>query len=127
MEQLPRPLCSGDQNPEVFKPTLLLKFLYHCFSNRLFRLQIDVKMEIHHSLRRGWPDGRNFRCADLARIVVEFEKDSEKSIDTVRAGENNPVIRMRILHQLGKFAKITGRLDPDRWQLDDVRAQSAQL
>ena len=57
-EQVPRLLCPGDQNPQVFNPTLLLKFLYHRFSHKLFRLQIDVKMEIPHSLRRRlarWP------------------------------------------------------------------------
>ena len=67
------------------------------------------------------------RPTDLADIVVEFEKNFEKSIDSVRAGENDPVIGMRILHQLGKLAKVTGRLDPDRWQLDDVRSESTQL
>ncbi len=72
-------------------------------------------MEIPHSLRRGRPDGRDLCRADLSRVIIEFEKNLEKGVHTVRAGENDPVIGMRILHQLGKFAKIAGRLDPDGW------------
>ena len=60
-------------------PPLLLKFLYHRFSHKLFRLQIDVKMEIPHSLRRGRPGWPRSLQADLSRIIIEFEKISKKA------------------------------------------------
>ena len=72
-------------------------------------------MEIPHSLRRGRPDGRDLCRADLSRVIIEFEKNLEKNVHTVRAGENNPVIGMRILHQFGELAKIAGWFDPDSW------------
>src|SRR5438094_4320805 len=104
-QQVPRLLCASDQNPKIFNPTRFFKLLHHRFSHEFFRLQIDMKTEIFYPLRRGWSDSRNFRRANLARVIVKFEKHLEKGIDTVRAGENDPVIRMRVLHQFGEFAK----------------------
>ena len=64
-------------------------------------------------------------AADMPKVSEDgriYTIHLKKGIDSVRAGENDPVIRMRVLYQLGEFAKIAGRLDPDGWNLDDIRS-----
>src|SRR6266404_3548134 len=96
-------------------------------SHELFRLKIDMEMKIAHPLRRCRTDGGNFRRADLTRIVVKFEKHFEEGVHAIRTRKQNPVVPVRVLNELTELAQIGWRFDPNRRQLKDVRAESAQL
>jgi len=37
-------------------------------------------------------DGRDFRGANLARVIIQFVKYFEEGVDAVRTGEHNPVV-----------------------------------
>src|SRR6266513_932016 len=84
-------------------------------------------MKILYSLRCGRADGGDPRAADLACIVIELKENLEKGFDAVRACKNDPVVIMRVLDQFRELAQIGGRLDPNRWQFNHMRAERAQL
>ena len=84
-------------------------------------------MKILDSLGRRRADRRYLCSSDLTGVVVEFVKDFEKGVHAVRAGEDDPIVGMRVLDQLGKRAQVAGGLDPDGGQLDYVGAKAAQL
>ena len=66
-------------------------------------------------------------AADLAGVVVELEKEIEKRRDPVRTRKNDPVVGVRVLHQLSERAEIARRLDPDRRQFGNVGAERTQF
>src|SRR2546428_1319212 len=84
-------------------------------------------MKISHPLRRGGPNRCDLRATKLACVVVKLEKNFKKCVDAVRTGENDPVVDMRILHELGELAQIRWRLDTNRGQLKNIGPQRAQL
>jgi hypothetical protein len=63
-----------------------------------------VQVKVLHALRGSGSDGSNARPADLAGIVIQLEENIEECFNAVCAREHNPVVDVRILHQLGKFA-----------------------
>jgi hypothetical protein len=108
-EQVPRLLCASNQNPQVFNAAGLLEFFDYCFGHEFLRLQIDMKMKSFTRCAVAGPIAAIFAPPISRGVIVKFEKDFEEGFDTIRAGENDPVIGMRILHQLGKFTKIARR------------------
>jgi len=71
-----------------------------------FGHEVHVEMPVFDPLRRGGPDRAELRPADFPRIVVKLVEDLEESVHPVGAGEDNPLVSVRVLHQLGKFAQI---------------------
>ena len=86
-----------------------------------------MQMKIFHPLRGSRADGGDPHAADLAGVVVELEKNLEERLDASGACENDPVVSVRVLHQFRERAQIARRLDPNRWQLQDVCAERTQL
>ena len=101
---IPRLFRAYQEDPQIFDTALFLKRLYYRFRHEFFRLKIDMKMKVFHPLRRGWADGCNPRAADLTSVVVEFEKDLEKRVHAIRAGEDDPVVNVRVLDKFRKCA-----------------------
>src|SRR2546430_17703322 len=69
----------------------------------------------------------NLRGANLARIVVKFEKHFEKGIHTVRAGEHDPIVSVRVLHELAECAQVGWRFNSDGGQFKNVGPERTQL
>ena len=95
--------------------------------DELLRLQIHFEVEIANPLRGRRPDRGNPGPADFARIIVKFVKHFKESGYAIWTGKNDPIIGVRILHQFGKGAEITRRLNPDRGQLDHLGSKVPQL
>src|SRR5213594_1635009 len=45
-------------------------------------------------------------CPDLPSVIVKLEENIEKRFDAVRTREHDPIIDVRVLHQLCEFAQI---------------------
>src|SRR5438874_8959342 len=86
-----------------------------------------MQVKIPYPLCGRRPDGSDLGGADFARISVELKKDFEERLHAVRAGEDDPVIGMRVLHQLRKFTQVRRRCDSNRRQFDDVASESSQF
>src|SRR6266699_5332626 len=84
-------------------------------------------MKIFQPLRCDRTDRGEPRAADLASIVKKLKENLEKRLDAIRACKNDPVVTMRVLHQLRELAQIRRRLDSNRWQFKHMRAEGAQL
>ena len=85
-----------------------------------------MEMPVLDPLRRGGADRAEFCPADFPRIVVQLVEDLEKSIHPVGAGEDNPLVTVRVLHQLGKFAQVLGLLAFDQWHLVNIGPEVTQ-
>src|SRR5207245_8047529 len=86
-----------------------------------------MQWKVFPSLRRSRPDRCDAHSPDLASVIVKLEENIEKRFDAVRTREHDPIIDVRVLHQLCEFAQIARRLDADRGQFDHVRAERPQL
>ena len=86
-----------------------------------------MQVVILHTLGRSRADGSDPGASDFSQIVIQFEKNIEKSRYAIRACEDYPIVTVRVLHQLGKFAQVAGRLDPNCGQLKNIGPQSAQF
>jgi hypothetical protein len=86
-----------------------------------------MQMKIFHPLRCSWPDCGDARAADLTSILVQLEKNVEERFYAICARENNPIVNMRVLHQLCELAQIGGRFDPDGWQFEHLRAEFTEF
>jgi hypothetical protein len=106
---------------------LLLKLPDDALSHEFFRLKIDMQMKVADALRGHRPDGGDFRPANLARVVVEFEKHFEKSVYAVRTAKHDPVVGVRVLNQFTEFTQIGWWFDPDRRQFKNICTQRAKL
>ena len=126
-EQVPRLLRASNQNPQVFNPAGLFKFLDYFFSDEFRRLQFHMEVKLRHPLGGCGSDRRNLCSANFAGVIVKFEENFEESVDPIHAGENDPVIRMRVLHQFGEVTKITRWFDSNGGQLDYIRPEFTQL
>ena len=71
-------------------------------------------MIIFHPLRRGRSNRRNPRRADLTYVVVKFKEHLKERLHAVWTREDDPIVRMRVLHELGEFAQFRWRFDPYR-------------
>ena len=91
-----------------------------------FGHEVHVEMPVFDPLRRGGPDRAELRPADFPRIVVKLVEDLEESVHPVGAGEDNPLVSVRVLHQLGKFAQILGSLAFDQRHLVNIGPEVAQ-
>ena len=86
-----------------------------------------MQVKVFHALRRSRPDRCDAPSPDLPSVIVKLEENIEKRFDAVRTREHDPIIDVRVLHQLCEFAQIARRLDADRGQFDHVRAERPQL
>src|SRR3954452_10370276 len=86
-----------------------------------------MEMEVSHSLGRCRPDRGDPRAPDLSAVVVQLEEQTEKRLDPVNAGENDPIILVSILNQFGESPEIGRRFDPDSRKRDNVRPKITQL
>src|SRR5689334_15047239 len=126
-EQVPRLLRASDQNPQVFNAAGFLEFFDDLFGDEFRRLKVDMKMKRLHPLCGCGPDRCNFRSANFPGVVVKFEEHFKEGIDPIHARENDPVIRMRVLHQFGEFTKIAWWFDSNGRQLDYICSELTQL
>ena len=86
-----------------------------------------MQVKIPRSLCRRRPDGSDLGATDFARVIVELKKDFEESLHPIQAGEDDPIIGMRVLHQLGKVTQVRRRHDSNRRQFDDVGPEISQF
>ena len=92
----------------------------------IFRDEIHVEAMLFDSCRGGGADRGELRPADLARVVVKFVEHLEERIHPVGAGENNPLVSVRILHQFAEFPQVGRRFAADEWQLVNIGPEIAQ-
>ena len=95
--------------------------------DRRFRLHVHLEAKLAHPRRRGRADGGDPRPADIARVGKQPVEPVEKRVHAVRAGEDDPVVGVRILHQFGEFAQRRRRLDADRRDFEHVGPERAQF
>src|SRR5712692_7309981 len=86
-----------------------------------------MEMKIADTLGRRRPNRRDFRGANLARVGIELIKDLKKRLYAVRTREHDPVVTMRVLHELGELAQIGRRLNSNCRQFKNVGAEIAKL
>jgi hypothetical protein len=96
-------------------------------SQRILPAEDRREVKIFHALRRGRPNRGDAYSADFTGVIVKLEENIEERFDAVCAGEHNPIVPVRVLHELRELAQIARRLDPDCGQFDDVRAKGSEL
>ena len=106
---------------------MLLKLSDHRLGHEFLGLKIDMETEIANPLSGRRTNRGNFCAADFARVIVKFVEYFEKCVHPVWTGKHNPVVLVRVLHELGEFAQISRRLDPNRRQFKNVGAERAKL
>src|SRR5205814_8972167 len=116
-----------DQDSQNFYPSLILKLPDNGLGHEFLRLKIEMNMKVSRALRCCGTDRGNLRGANLARIVVKFEKHFEKSVHVVRAGEHDPIVSVRVLHELAECAQVGWRFNSDGGQFKNVGPERTQL
>src|SRR6185369_6075887 len=111
----------------VFDASLFPEFADDCFGDEFFRLKIDMQMKIFHTLCRGRSDRSDAHSADFTGIIVKLEENIKERVDAVCAREHDPIVAVRVLHQLSEFPQVARRLDADCRQFDDMRTKGTQL
>ena len=86
-----------------------------------------MQVKLFHALRRGGPDRRDAHSANFTDVIVKLEENLEERFDTICARKHDPIVNVRVLHELRELAQIRRRLDPDRGQFNDVRAEAAEF
>ena len=66
------------------------------------------------------------RATDLPRVVEDFVKHLEEGGHAIRAGEDDPVVRMGVLHELAELEQFLRRHDADGRQFEHIRAEAPQ-
>src|SRR5206468_2098063 len=126
-KHIPRLFRAHQENPQIFDAALFLKLLYNGFRYEFLRLKINMQMKVFNPLGCSSANDGDPRAADLTSVIVQLKEYFEKCFDTIRTSENDPVVNMRILHQLREGTQIAWRLDPDRRQFDHLSAERAKF
>ena len=106
---------------------VLDEFLHEGLGDGFLRHEFRAEVIFPELLIRAGSDGDEFRAADVARVFVELEEEIEERGDAVGAGEDDPLVFMRVLDDAPEFHEVGGRLDADGGQLPGIGAEGAQL
>ena len=105
---------------------LLFEGIDQALGHEFLRDQIHGETIFADFLRRAFADYCDARIAEAAGVRVGGEEGIEESINSVRAGENKPVVFVGVGDEFGERLPVLRVFDADGGQLDHIRAEIAR-